>query len=227
MRKVVMQLPNKVKLSVIIAAISLSTSAIAASTSYDVGFSTVPDIALIQKTAMDFGSGLGLASGSICAMAISDDATAATYVGDGTMGLASTGGDTVGANFGDLSGVGCIITAGDKGTPGLYEISGVPGGTVNVTVNNITSGTAFNFTASGCVGTYNGAGNGDNCTAFTPGTPLPVTLANAADTVGNTAGAGIPSPGITRISVGGTITSAQTNTPGTLLTEAFTIDVTY
>ena len=119
--------------------------------------------------------------------------------------------------------------ASATGTVGIYEVLGIAGGTVNVTVANITAGADFNYTAGGCVSTFNGAGDGDSCTAISGGTPVAVVIANAADTVGNTGGAnsGNPTPGATRIAIGGTITATAVHTAGQTLTESFTITVTY
>lgn len=208
------------------ASISMTTSA--ATANYSVGFTTVPDITIVQIRAMNFGTGLSLANGVACAMEIEDQANAATkYPGDTIMKLASVGPSLVAANAGDLSGAGCLASVGSKGTIGIYEIQGIAGGTVNVTVNNIVGATNFNYVAGGCIGIYDGAGDGDLCTTVVGGTPIAAKLAAAADTVGNTAGSGIPAPGATRIALAGTITTASTHTAGQVLTEQFVIDVTY
>jgi len=214
-----------VSCAVIASAASLTVNA--ASTNYDVGFNTVPDIAITQVTAMDFGSGLGLASGITCAMVATDDGTATDYVGDVIMGLARATPLAAGANVGNLSGAGCTASAGLQGTPGLYEISGVAGGTVNVTINNITAGTDFNYAADGCIGNYEGNSDLDSCVTFTAGTPAAVVLAAGGDTVGITAGSGLPTVGVTRISLAGAITTTATHAAGAALIEQFTIDVTY
>lgn len=204
---------------------SASVSLNAADATYNVGFTTVPDITLIQIQAMDFGSFLGLANGSTCTMAVDTQAdTNNKYPGDDLLLLASVGPDTAGTDAEKLTSCG-TAGAADTGTYGIYEIQGIAGGQVKVTVNNST-GTDFNYTAAGCIGTYDGSGNGDTCIAVT-GAQQTVTLAAAADTVGNAVGAGIPSPGVARIALGGTITTTSVHTAGQLLTETFVIDVTY
>lgn len=204
----------------------ISINANAASTTYTVGFDTVPDITLAPTQALDFGSGLGLASGVTCIMALTDDLTAASYPGDVVMKTARGVPLAAGGTVGDISGTGCATLAA-AGTHGLYEISGVNGGTVNVTINNNTTGTDFTFVATGCVANYTAGSDADSCDAFVPGTPLPVRIADATDTVGNTGGSGIPAPGKALIAVGGTITTTSVHTAGQLLTEQFVIDVTY
>lgn len=205
--------------------ISLNTFA-ADSTDYSVGFSTVPDITILPVQALDFGTGLSLASGVNCTLALTDQGTPATYPGDTAMKMAGTAADTVGANVNNLSGTGCSTSAGG-GTYGLYQISGVNGGTVKLTVKPNTTGTDFTFIPTGCVAIYDGNGNGDVCTAFTSNIALTtVRIADAGDTVGNTGG-GIPAPGKTLVAVGGTILTTSTHTAGQDLTESFDIVVTY
>lgn len=222
--------PKRMKhllLPVAIASALTTTNLTAATASYSVGFTTVPDIGITQVQAMSFGSVLELSSGSTCAMAISDHA-GANYVGDTIMKLASTGVEATSATAAVLSGTGCDAVSGtNKGTIGVYEIQGIAGGTVNVTVSNITGGTNFNYTASGCVGNYNNAGNGDTCIAITGGTAQAAVIASAGDTVGNTSPAGIPSPGATRLALAGSITSTRTLTAGQTVTESFLVTVTY
>jgi len=211
--------------ALMISVISLDASA-ADSTNYSVAFTTVPDITITQNQAMDFGVGLQLTAGINCTLSLTDQGTPATYPGDTAMKMAGSAADTEGANVGDLAGTGCDTVA-KGGTYGLYEISGVNGGTVKVTVNPNTTGTDFTFVPTGCVAIYDGAGNGDTCTAFTSGVALnTVRIADLADTVGNTGG-GIPAPGKTLIAVGGTITTASTHSAGQSLNETFDIVVTY
>jgi hypothetical protein len=229
LRRVAMQLFKISKLLVPCALVAsvISLNAFAAdSTDYSVGFSTVPNITIVPKQALDFGTGLSLASGVNCTLELTDQGTAASYPGDSAMNMAGTEADTEGANVGDLSGTGCATLA-KGGTYGLYEISGVNGGTVKLTVKPNTTGTDFTFVPTGCVAIYDGSGDGDSCTAFTSGTPLnTVRIADAGDTVGNTGG-GFPAPGKTLVAVGGTILTTSTHTAGQDLTESFDIVVTY
>jgi hypothetical protein len=216
---------KKILALAVIAAASLSASVDAKVEPLVVSFTTVPNISLIESAGMDFGIGMSLANSSVCAMAVTDEGTATSYPGDIVMKTAT--GNTVGANAGDLSGAGCLASVGSKGTIGLYEISGIAGGTVKVTVNNITAGTSFNYVATGCVAKYNDGGDGDSCEAITPGTPVDAVIASSGDTVGNAGGSGIPAPGKTLIALGGTITTTKTHIANEDMSESFTIDVTY
>ncbi|MFT5760096.1 MAG: hypothetical protein ACI9LM_004880 [Alteromonadaceae bacterium] len=217
----------KLLLPCTIAATIMSTTALAKVEPFSVGFSTVPNIAITPVTAMDFGAGLGLGATASCIMSFNNTPADTDYPGDVVLNIASgTGG--AGATVGTLTGTGCEASAGLKGTLGVYEVSGVAGGTVNVTINDITAGTDFNWASKGCIGTYTGAADGDTCTDIAgSGTSVGVVLATDGDTVGNSVGSGIPAPGITRIILAGTITAAKTHVAGEPLSEIFTIDVTY
>jgi hypothetical protein len=206
----------------VMAAASLSASVEAKVEPLVVSFTTVPNISLVESAGMDFGIGMSLANNVACAMAV--DAST-NYPGDVVMKSAT--GTATGTPAGDLSGAGCLASVGSKGTIGLYEISGIAGGTVKVTVNNITTGTSFNYVATGCVANYNDGGDGDSCEVITPGTPVDAVIASSGDTVGNAGTAGIPAPGKTLIALGGTITTAKTHVANEDMSESFTIDVTY
>lgn len=226
--------PKKLKqflLPLAVATAMSSTSLMAATANYSVGFTTVPDITITQVQAMSFGSFLGLTNGATCTMTVTDSGTAATYPGDSVLRVARAVPAGPGADVAKLTSCGSA-PATATGTVGIYEIQGIAGGSVVVTVGNVTGGTDFNYTAGGCVATFDGAGDGDSCLALTGGTPTGaglVKLASAADTVGNTGGAnsGNPTPGAARIAVGGTITATATHTAGQTLTQSFAITVTY
>ena len=208
--------------------VSLNVSA--ASEPFGVGFTTVPDITLLPVAAMDLGTGIFLPTGSVCDLAVSDDAGTG-YAGDTVMKLARGSGSEepqdvayqlLGGTNTDCANAGTV-----DGTAGLYEITAVPGGTVKVTVNSVTGGTFFNFVVAGCIGHYDGSGNGDDCLAITPGTPVNIRVADSGDTVGNTGTFGAIASGKTLIAVGGVLTTAATHGSDTSMTENFTIDVTY
>jgi hypothetical protein len=226
LRRVAMQPCNKKILTLAVtAAVSLSASVEAKVEPLVVNFTTVPNITLIEKTAMDFGIGMSLANNVACTMDVTDEGTALTFPGDIIMKTAT--GNGAGADAGNLGGPGCLASVGSTGTIGLYEISGIAGGTVKVTVNNITTGTSFNYVATGCVANYNDGGDGDSCEAIIPGSPVDAVIASSGDTVGNAGGAGIPAPGKTLIALGGVITTARTHVASEDMSESFTIDVTY
>jgi hypothetical protein len=216
---------NKYLLPLAVTAALSSTSVLAATANYSVGFTTVPDIGITQVQAMNFGSGLSLASGVACAMAVTNAGN--SYPGDQLLRIAGATADTVGTEVGDLTGAGCTASVGSKGTIGIYRIDGIAGGTVRVTVNNSTGNADFDYTATGCIGDYVAGTAGDICDAVTPGVAVDVRLADASDTVGNGATEGIPNPGQARIVLGGSITTTAVHTAGQTLTESFNITVTY
>lgn len=219
---------NKYLLALSVAAATASVGVNAATANYAVGFTTVPDIGITQVTAMNFGAYLGLSAGASCTLQVTDTGTAATYPGDVTLRIAGAAANTAGADAGELLSVSdCTVPANTLGTVGIYEIQGIAGGTVNVTIQSITAGADFNYTPSGCVGNYNNAGDGDTCIAVVPDAAVQAVIASAGDTVGNGAGEGIPTPGATRIALGGTILATAVHTAGQTLTEDFTIVVTY
>lgn len=219
---------NKYLLSLAIASALTTTGVSAATANYSVGFTTVPDIGITEVTAMDFGASLALTSGAICSMAIEDSSTAG-YPGDVTMKLAGAGSDLAEGTSGDIGGAGCAAAAaGAKGTIGIYEVQGIAGGAVKVTVNPVAGGADFDYDAIGCVGNYDGATAGDTCDdILSDGNAVSVKIASPGDTVGNAAAEGIPTPGKLFIALGGTITTTTTHTSGQSLQETFTIDVTY
>jgi len=231
MKEINMKIINKSTLAIATAGVLLlSANANAATEPFGVGFTTVPDITLVQDTAMDLGTGIFLPTGSACDINVSDDAGTG-YPGDTIMQLArGTGTEQAeDADYQELGGVStdCVDAGASDGTAGIYTITAVPGGTVNVTVNDVTGGTFFNFVVAGCIGDYDGSGNGDDCEAIIPNTAVPVRVADAGDTVGNTGTFGAIASGESLIAVGGTLTTAATHTSGTAMTESFVIEVTY
>ncbi|MBC3766763.1 hypothetical protein [Neptunicella marina] len=202
----------------------ISGSAMANTQQYDVKFKTVPDVGLTPLTAIDFGSGMKLNSGSVCTMQVAN-ATGAFYPGNSRLKIASGAADAEGATYGELAGTGCSYTT-LTGTPGVYQITGVPGSTVKITLQSV-SGTSFDFAPAGCASNYDGSSDGDSCTALLTDTQASVVLATSGDTVGNSAGSGTITSGSSIIVVGGDVTSNINFTTSQLYTETYTIDVTY
>lgn len=209
---------KKAKQALAVGAVILGTSstAFSASESFDLTVTTLPDVAITELQALDFGSNMYVGAGLSCFM---DAATP----GDGNNGTTADmnyeAGGVAPSKFGELSGTGCVAAA--VASPGIYELSGLTGLDVDVTVTGVT-GTDFTFYPnSGCIENYDGGAAGDTCESFIPGAAETVTLADTGDD-GNAA------DGIAIMTVGGTITIGGADlTANTAYTENFTIEVTY
>lgn len=213
---------SKILVPCAVVASVFSMNANATSTTYTAGFTTVPEITLVQVTPMSFGTGMLGGLNKICSMTVTG--SGATYAGDVAMKLGTGATVAAGGTYPLMGGSGCS-TPGIVGVPGVYRITGVPGGAVKVTANSV-AGTNFTFAPAGCVANYNAAPDGDVCTALPANTLTNANVANTADTIGNTAG-GLPISGQALIALGGSLTSAIAFLPGTTYTETFVIDVTY
>jgi hypothetical protein len=201
--------------------LALTASVQAADEDFAINFTTIADVSITQLTPMDFGGELNLAPGSSCTMLVSNTVTPSAVVAKAKDGA----GAAESATYQDLSGA---CDAGEKGTAGIYTITGAPGVKVNVTVNALVGGTNFSFvpTATGVV--YDNATDGDAFATFTASgnnQTGSVTLASSDDVLGGTGG--VPVIGESQLFVGGTITSSATLLAGKTYTEQFTIDVTY
>lgn len=216
---------NKLTKVLIAAGLVCSAQSYAATEDFDIGFETIVDVSIGLTQAMDFGSELNLASGTTCTMLVA----AATHPDALDAKLASTTTSllTASTTFQDLSS-GCTTTGSEKGTAGVYTITGAPGVDVTITVNAITAGTDFNFVPTVTVVDYDGTGDDDIFTDLTGTTDKTgvVTLANAVDVSGRTTG-GLPESGQTKVYVGGTITTLVKLTADDDYDEDFTIEVTY
>ncbi|WP_448567980.1 hypothetical protein [Thalassotalea ganghwensis] len=204
---------------------ALSVTANAADVDMSFAFTTVPDVAIVEQQAMNFGNDFTLAIASTCNMQVeSGAADAAPGNILARMGAALAGN---GANYQAKTG---DCDQANPGVAGIYKISGAKGVLVDITVNGINAGGVdFSYLPEGCYVVYNNASDGDVCTNFTAGTGNTVvgttTLATDADTIGNTSGS--PIAGEALIFLGGTITAQNTLTAGSTYVESFTIDVVY
>ena len=214
----------KPKIALILGAAYLgaSATAYAASQSFDITATTVPDVSLTEVTPLDFGTTMFVTAGGTCLMqAASPGSNLAVMQWPNNTGVAA-------ANYGDLSGSGCVNGTG-TGTPGVYKVSGVDGTAVKITITGFT-GTDFNFSPnSGCIVTYNGdnTDDADTCASFIPGVQQTVNLAatGETDTSGSTNSA---IAGEVVFTVGGTVTVGGVDlSPNTSYAEAFSVNVVY
>jgi hypothetical protein len=205
-----------------------STTAIADTGNYAAGFTTVPEITVTQDQAMNFGTGMLGGTGLTCIMEVGTASTTAAvgtaYAGSVIMKLRQASTLAQGTDYGDITGTGCSGTANATGTPGIYRITGVPAGEVNVAPQQIV-GTSFQFDPVGCVGNYDSGTDGDSCDLVDGTGSVPVNIADSDDTIGGTGG--LPTSGVTLLALGGTITQIDTFLTATTYTESFTINVTY
>ena len=205
-----------------VAYLGASATAYAASQSFDITATTVPDVSLSEVTPLNYGTTMFVTAGGTCLMqATSPGSDLADMQWPNNTGVAA-------ANYGDLSGSGCVNGLG-TGTPGIYKVTGVAGAAVKITITGFT-GTDFNFSPnSGCIVTYNGdnTDDADTCESFIPGVQETVNLAAAAetDTSGSTNSAVAAELVFT---VGGTVTVGAVDlSPNTAYAEAFSVNVVY
>lgn len=204
----------------------VSSNVLAATNNYNFTMTTVADVTLTQLTELNFGGQLGLQAATTCELniGIADDDSPSAIVAKISEGAPLA----VGANFAELTGVGCGAGAvGTDGTVGVYEIVGAGGVDVDISLTSELAGTNFNFVPEGVTVSYDGAGNGDTFVAVTPALNGTAKLANTGDLSGNGPGSGVPAVGKTLLFVGGVITVNNTLLAGTEYTETFGIDVVY
>ncbi|MBL4910883.1 MAG: hypothetical protein JKX78_12825 [Alteromonadaceae bacterium] len=197
-------------------ALSVMSSANAATGTFAVGFTTVADITITEVQPISFGTTMFITNAGTCTMNVATP-LAVTMQAE----LASLSG----SNFGNVAGSGCVTTAAGAGgnQGGYFRLTGISGADVKVTINS-ASNADFGFVPSGCAIDHDGTAgaNTDSCLAFTAGTPLTVTLANSTD-----AGGTNPVDKQLMLAVGGTITVNQALTSATVYTQNFTIVAIY
>jgi len=219
---------SRILVPCVIAMSLASTTATAETGNYVAGFTTVPEITVEQDQAMNFGTGMLGGTALTCIMAVGGaNATAGLgtdYAGSTAMKLRQAGVVAEGGTYGATSGTGCTGTANAVGIPGIYRITGVAAGEVNVAPQQIV-GTNFQFDPLGCVGNYDSATNGDTCDVVDGTGSVAVNIADSDDTIGGAGG--LPTAGVTLLVLGGTITQIATFETATTYTEEFVINVTY
>jgi hypothetical protein len=205
------------------ALVSLNTQAL--DNPYTFGFSTVPDVELDPVTALNFGGKVALTGGTTCTLNLS--ATAGNEPGNVTGKLSDGNTTPDGANYSELQGAGCGVTAGTKGTTGVYRITGAAGVEVDITLTSQLAGTNFNFVPAGVAINYDGASDGDTITDIAAGSATSVKLAASGDITGNTGTPGVPIAGQSLLFVGGQVQVTQTLLAGQTYQETFDIEVVY
>ncbi len=192
----------------------------AATVTADFAFTTVPDVAIAEAIALDFGVDLRLGVGTTCTLLVTNvvgpGSTAGRY------GPTTADAATFQNRTGDCDNAG-------TGTAGVYDITGANGVDVAIIVNPILPNASnfFAFVPTATAVEYDNGADGDALVAFGAGVGSTATgtaqLATPADT-----GVGSPIPGQTKLFVGGTLTAQQQLTAGTDYNlQTFIVDVVY
>ncbi len=218
--------PSRIKISLAIGALCLGAAGVAnaASQSFDVTVTTLPDLSISEVTPLSYGTNVITTSGGTCTM----DADAPGHAA-GLQFSAGAGATAAAANFGDLTGTACVT--GGVGTPGKYRVSGgLAGATVKITIAGV-SNADFTFSPNnGCIVTYSGttADDADSCAAYAaPPSALSKKLAAAAEDQAALSGGEASVAGELMFTVGGTITINQTLTPNQAYSQTFPVTVVY
>ncbi len=217
---------KKTKIALLLGAMYLGASgaANAATANFNITVNTIPDVTLTEVQALDYGTTMFVTAGGTCLMNASIPGSAAS----GQMQYMRTTA-VAASNYGNLTGSGCVNGTG-TGTPGIYRIAGITGGSVRITISGVT-GADFSFSPnSGCIVSYSGnnTDDADSCTTFVPGTQTTRTLAAATedDATGGNGQASVA--GQLMFTVGGTVTIGGTDlTANQSYTQNFPVTVIY
>lgn len=206
---------------VVAATIPFALSAVAADLQITGTFKTIKDVTITQVAGHEMTiNGLQMASGSSCT--VTTPTVGANWGGDVLMLASTTGTQNAQATYGATAGAGCST---GTSVPGVYEIDGASGASVNITLADTASG-GISFSPDGCAIDYNGAADGDVCTAVAANSTQAITLANTGDETVS-AGNGQPVAGKSRLVIGGDVTSTIGLTAATAYNVPFDIVVTY
>jgi len=215
----------KFKLNIALAAflLPLGSQSMAADAPLTGLFKTIKDVTISEVAGNEMViNGLQMTSGDSCTL--ETPTVGANWAGD-TLMLSSTAGAATpeaGATpYGETSGVGCSTGIS---VPGVYEIDGASGASVDITLANASAG-GISFVPAGCASDYDDAADGDLCAVLAVGTTN-IDLATSNDEVVS-AGNGQPEAGKSRIALGGTVTSTIGLSAATAYVVPFDIVVTY
>lgn len=218
--------PCKTKISLAFGVLCLGASGIAnaASATFDITATTLPDVVLSEITPLSYGTNMFVTAGGTCLM---DAADPGATLASG-MQYAGAVADDAATSYGVLSGSGCV---NGVGIPGKYRIKGLAGSSVSITISGV-NGADFNFAPnSGCIVTYEGGTVLDTCNSFVPGiaqTGKKLALGGAAEDAAAGQGTGVSVAGEIIFTVGGTVTIGGVDlTANQAYTQNFPVDVVY
>jgi hypothetical protein len=187
-----------------------ASSTMAATESFNVGFTTLPEITVTEIQAMAFGSVLKLSAASAC-----------TLTANGTNTVTPAESKSIEAQAGTPGLLADDCAGGAAGTVGIYEITALQGSDVNITVTGETNAN-IQFEPIGYAMDFDGTTGADAVTVVSEaGGTVPITAPATAEFNATV------SPGVLRLIMGGTITNQTTLLADTAVTANVTVDVVY
>lgn len=219
--------PNKSKIALVIGALYLGVSGAsnAATGTYDITVTTLPDVSITESKTVDFFSNIFTTAGKSCTIQVSS--ATAFQPGDTLMQLDISGTTpaTAGTDFQKLAGDGCI--AGTVAQAGVYKITGATGANVSITLGDATTSADWSFTPDQNVSVSYGAAtptqDDDSLVYVTPNTPTSLRLAAAGDAGGD----GTAVDKELMLVLGGTLSINNALSPSTTYNDTFSITVVY
>jgi hypothetical protein len=192
----------------------VSSASLVHAETFNLTVNTIQDVTISESTPLDFGENILTDASTTCSMD-------ADVPAEGTL-FFDAGGQAA-ANYGLITGTGCVGSGVTVATPGVYEIAGEAGLTVTLTLaTEAQGGGDYTFSPTGgCLVDYDDGAAGDACNAITVGTPIAAQLATTNDAATSVAGS-------TFFSVGGTLNVGATGlTSDTDYTATFLVNVVY
>jgi hypothetical protein len=216
--------PSKNKIALLTGALILgaSSAANAVTEPFNITAKALPDVAITTVTPLNYNTSIFIDAGGTCLMN-------ASTPGDLATALMQYDGAVDGeANYGDLTGDGCVNSAAGAGTPGVYRVAGLEGSAIKITISNSATGGDVEFSPnSGCIVTYEGGALADTCDAFVPGVLANKKLAAGTEDVGTGGTAGTSVSGQMMFTVGGTLSVINELAPNFADTIAYNVEVVY
>jgi hypothetical protein len=216
--------PSKNKIALLTGALILgaSSAANAVTEPFNITAKALPDVAITTVTPLNFNTSIFIDAGGTCLMN-------ATFPGDlDTALMQYDGAVDAAANYGDLTGDGCVNSATGSGTPGVYRVAGLEGSAIKITISNSATGGDVEFSPnSGCIVTYEGGALADTCDSFVPGVLANKKLAAGTEDVGTGGTAGTSVSGQMMFTVGGTLSVINELAPNFADTIAYNVEVVY
>jgi hypothetical protein len=218
--------PSKNKIALLTGALILgaSSAANAVTEPFNITAKALPDVAITTVTPLNYNTSIFIDAGGTCLM------NASTPGDLGTALMQYDGGTVATADYGALTGDGCVNGGVGTGTPGVYRVAGLSGSAIKITISNSASGGDVEFSPnSGCIVTYEGGNLADTCDAFVPGVLANKKLAldSASEDVGTGGTVGVPIEGEMIFTVGGTLSINNELAPNFTDTIAYNVEVVY